>query len=116
MRTPRTHILIAFMAVCALALTVHAADTKKEKKQKKIGKMAKDTIQRLYRAIQRPKELAARKGEWIKTILGKGWFVYTGRIARQFASFGPDTALVTQGQTILNLVPSWPLPHSEKVK
>jgi hypothetical protein len=97
MKTPCRHSLIAFAAVCALALTLHAADTKERKKQKKIRRMAKDTLQHLCRVIQRPEELAARKVQWIKTLLGKGWFVYTSRMARQFCRFRPGYRLSYSG-------------------
>jgi hypothetical protein len=64
MKTPRTHRLSAVALVCGLALTVHAANTKKENKQKGIRKIAKDTLQRLYRAIRKRKELAASNDRW----------------------------------------------------
>jgi hypothetical protein len=38
MKTPRTRRLCAFALVCGLALTAHAANTKKENKQKGIRK------------------------------------------------------------------------------
>jgi hypothetical protein len=64
MKSPRSHRLIAFALVCGLALTVHAA-TKKENKQKGIRKMAKDTLQRFYRAVHMPEELAASNDQWL---------------------------------------------------
>ena len=115
MKAPRGHRLIAFAAVCAMALTVHPAPTKKEKKEKKIRRMAKDTLQSFYRAIHRPKELAARKVQWTKTRLDKDWFVYTGRQARRFCQFWPGYD-ISSGGTILGLHPSWPLPHIQTVK
>jgi len=55
MRITHTLSLIAIALVCALVVTAHAADTKKEKSQKEIRDMAHDTLQRLYKADPRTK-------------------------------------------------------------
>ena len=47
--------LIVAAVVCALALTAHAGDSKKEKDQNQIRKMAQDTLQALYKAEPRTK-------------------------------------------------------------
>jgi lipid-binding SYLF domain-containing protein len=60
MKTTRVQNIIAVVLICALAVTAHAADTKKEKNQKEIRKMAQDTLQRLYKAD--PKAKAAVEG------------------------------------------------------
>ena len=52
MKGPRRHRLIAFAAVCALALTVHAAQRKKEKKKKRIGGWPRAPFGHLRRTIQ----------------------------------------------------------------
>ena len=52
--------LIALAFVCALPVTTHAADSKKEKSQKDIRDMAQDTLQRLYKAD--PKAKSAVEG------------------------------------------------------
>jgi lipid-binding SYLF domain-containing protein len=49
MKTTRNRNLIAAALVCALAMTAHAADTDKEKKQKDIRNTAHDTLKRLYK-------------------------------------------------------------------
>ena len=59
MKTKLQNLLVSAL-VCALAVTAHAADTKKEEKQKQIRNMAQDTLHRLYRAD--PKAKAAVKG------------------------------------------------------
>lgn len=63
MNSPRTYRLIALALVCALALTVHAAETRKEKTQKGTRKKAKDTLQRLRRAILGQWDLVASNGQ-----------------------------------------------------
>ena len=55
MRITRTLSLIAIALVSALAVALHAAETKKEKSQKEIREMAQDTLQRLYKADPRTK-------------------------------------------------------------
>jgi lipid-binding SYLF domain-containing protein len=60
MRITRTLSLIAITLVSALAVTVHAADPKIEKKQEDIRNMTHDTLQRLYKA--EPKAKAAIHG------------------------------------------------------
>jgi len=60
--------LIAIALSCALAVTAHAADTKKEKSQKDIRDMAQDTLQRLYKAD--PKAKSAVEG-------GAGYAVFS---------------------------------------
>jgi lipid-binding SYLF domain-containing protein len=52
MKTTRTRKLMFAALFCALALTAHAADSKKDK-QSKVRKMARDTLQRLYAAEPR---------------------------------------------------------------
>jgi lipid-binding SYLF domain-containing protein len=49
MKTTRARSLLAAALVCALAMTAFA-ETKKEKDQKKVRKMAQETLQRLYKA------------------------------------------------------------------
>lgn len=63
MNLPRTYRLVAFALVCALALTVHAAESRTEQTQKGIRKKAKGTLQRLHRAILGQWELAASNGQ-----------------------------------------------------
>jgi lipid-binding SYLF domain-containing protein len=55
MRITRTLSLIAIALVSALAVALHAAETKKEKSQKEIREMAQDTLRRLYKADPRTK-------------------------------------------------------------
>jgi lipid-binding SYLF domain-containing protein len=55
MRITRTLSLIAVALASALAVALHAAETKKEKSQKEIREMAQDTLQRLYKADPRTK-------------------------------------------------------------
>jgi lipid-binding SYLF domain-containing protein len=50
MKAIRIPNLIAAALVCALAVSAHATDNKKEKEQKEIRKMAHDTLHRLYKA------------------------------------------------------------------
>jgi lipid-binding SYLF domain-containing protein len=60
MKITHRHNLIVVALVCALAVVAHAADNKKETKQKEIRKMAQDTLHRLYKAD--PKTKAAVEG------------------------------------------------------
>ena len=60
MKTIHRQSLIAVALGCALAVAAHAADDKKEKQQKEIRKMAKDTLESLYKAD--PKAKAAVEG------------------------------------------------------
>jgi lipid-binding SYLF domain-containing protein len=46
----RTYCLIAAALLCGLATTAQTADSKVEKKQQEIRKMAQDTLQALYKA------------------------------------------------------------------
>jgi lipid-binding SYLF domain-containing protein len=48
--------LIAVALVCALTVTAHGADNKKEDQQKKVRTMAQDTLQRLYKADPKAKQ------------------------------------------------------------
>jgi lipid-binding SYLF domain-containing protein len=60
MKAMHTHILVAAAMVCALAVIAHASDPKIEKKQNDIRNMARDTLQRLYKAD--PKAKSAVEG------------------------------------------------------
>ena len=52
--TPTRH-LIAAALICALTVAAHAADEKIEKEQKKVRKMAHETLHRLYKADSKAK-------------------------------------------------------------
>jgi lipid-binding SYLF domain-containing protein len=61
MKISRTRDLLSAVALaCALAVTAHAGDNKKEKQQKEIHDMAHETLQRLYKAD--PQAKAAVEG------------------------------------------------------
>src|SRR5271167_3539801 len=57
MKSKTTHLVLASMIVCALALSVRASENDKEKQRTEIRKMAHDTLQQLYKA--EPKTKAA---------------------------------------------------------
>lgn len=54
MKTKRIGKFMVAVLICTLAIAAHAADSKADK-QKKIRKMAQDTLQRLYKAEPRAK-------------------------------------------------------------
>jgi lipid-binding SYLF domain-containing protein len=49
------NLIFAAALACALAVAAHAAENKKEKEQKKVHKMAQDTLHRLYKADSKAK-------------------------------------------------------------
>ena len=59
MKNARIRNFLTVALICALSMTAHAADTKKEKSQNEIRKMAQDTLQTLYKS--EPKSKAAVK-------------------------------------------------------
>jgi len=62
MNSSRTYRLIAFALVCALALTVHATEARKNNTQRGTRKKTKDALQRLRRAILGQWDLVASNG------------------------------------------------------
>jgi lipid-binding SYLF domain-containing protein len=60
MKNMRKYNLVAAALFCALAVTAHASDTKKEEKQKQVRQMAHDTLQMLYKADPKAKSAVAK--------------------------------------------------------
>jgi ABC-type transporter MlaC component len=56
MKSKNKRLVLAAAMTCVLAWTAHAAESDKEKQQKEIRNMAQETLQRLYKRSQRPKQ------------------------------------------------------------
>jgi lipid-binding SYLF domain-containing protein len=55
MKTTHAQNFLAAALICVFTVTAHAADTKQEKSQNEIRKMAQDTLQTLYKAEPKSK-------------------------------------------------------------